>query len=90
MIPILYNEKHSGKKHVLIKKGNGFTLKTPRFSYTEYLNPKDNTLITSMLYDHKTDAQENINVVNEPDYKEDVIRLKKILHSTYQNNIIGE
>ncbi|TXG36067.1 sulfatase [Seonamhaeicola maritimus] len=90
MIPILNNEKHSGKKHVLIKKGNAFTLKTPRFSYTEYLNPKDNTLITSMLYDHKTDAQENINVVNEPDYKDDVIRLKKILHTTCQNNIIGE
>ncbi|ARV14847.1 sulfatase [Polaribacter sp. SA4-12] len=78
-----------GKEHVFIKKGNGFTLKTKEFSYTEFINPKDNTTITSMLYDHKNDKTENVNVVNDSKYIEIVYKLKTILRTNYKSNIEG-
>lgn len=90
LIPLLNNVQEKGKDHILIKKGNGFTLKTSEFSYTEYIKPKDNSLITSMLYNHRTDPQENFNVVNEPGYVEKVIELKEILHHFYKDNIVGK
>lgn len=76
-----------GKEHVFIKKGNGFTLKTNKFSYTEFINTQDDSKITSMLYDHRTDKNENINVINNPDYSKIVSQLKTILHTNYQANI---
>lgn len=43
-----------------------------------------------MLYNHRTDPQENFNVVNEPGYVEKVIELKEILHHFYKDNIVGK
>ncbi len=90
LVPVLKNPSLKGKEHILIKKGNGFTLKTPNYSYTEFINSKDNTLITSMLYDHQIDKDENNNVVDDPKYKEVVSVLNNILHNNYDKNIIGE
>lgn len=87
MVPILKDETFKGKDHILIKKGNGYTLKTPDFSYTEYINPKDNSTVTSMLYDHRIDKDENVNVVNLPEYKEVVSQLRRTLHSAYRHQI---
>jgi arylsulfatase A-like enzyme len=89
MVPILKDVNKKGKDHVLIKKGNGFTLKTPDFSYTEFINPVDNSTIKSMLYDHRVDKAENENVVKLPKYNKVVIKLKSLLHSTYKQNIEG-
>ncbi|WP_222927920.1 sulfatase [Polaribacter aestuariivivens] len=90
LVSVLKDDKIKGKDHIFIKKGNGFTLKTPHFSYTEFIKPEDNSTITSMLYDHKIDKAENINVVNFPEYKEVVADLKQILHTSYKKNIDGE
>lgn len=90
LVPVLKNPSLKGKEHILIKKGNGFTLKTPNYSYTEFINSEDNTLITSMLYDHQIDKDENNNVVDDPKYKEVVSVLNNILHNNYDKNIIGE
>ena len=90
LVPVLNSAESPGKEHVLIKKGNGFTIKTNDFSYTEFIKAEDNSTITSMLYDHRNDKEENINVVNNPDYSEVVKTLKTILHTDYQKNIVGE
>ena len=90
LVSILNNKDSKGKNHVFIKKGNGFTLKTPEFSYTEFIKAEDNSLITSMLYDHRKDKNENENVVNIPEYKKTVSRLKRTLHTSYQYNIEGK
>lgn len=90
LVSILSNPNSKGKDHVLIKKGNGFTLKTPNFSYTEFIKAEDNSTITSMLYDHRTDKAENENVVNNLEYTEVVSQLKNTLHSEYKINIEGE
>ncbi|MDG5490073.1 sulfatase [Psychroserpens sp. SPM9] len=90
MVSVLENPKSEGKNHVFIKKGNGFTLKTNDFSYTEFIKAEDNSLITSMLYDHRIDKEENENVVNDSEYKTVVLELKNILHSIYKENIEGQ
>lgn len=87
LVSILNNKESKGNDHIFIKKGNGFTLKTPEFSYTEFVKAEDNSLITSMLYDHRVDKAENINVVQQNKYKEDLLKLKQVLHSYYQQNI---
>ncbi len=90
LVPILNNPNLKGKEYVLIKKGNGFTLKTPRYSYTEYINADDNLMIANMLFDYEKDADENFNVVNEPEYKEIVSQLRSKMRSEYYKNIEGE
>ncbi|WP_452224018.1 sulfatase [Lacinutrix chionoecetis] len=90
LVSILNSSEAKGKDHILIKKGNGFTLKTPRFSYTEFIKAEDNTTITSMLYDHSVDKAENVNVVDNVKYKKVVSDLKNTLHIAYKQNIKGE
>jgi len=90
LVSVLNNSEAKGKDHILIKKGNGFTLKTPEFSYTEFIKAEDNATITSMLYDHRVDKTENVNVVQLPKYKNIVSELKHTLHTVYKHNIEGE
>ncbi len=90
LVSILNTTKVKGKDHILIKKGNGFTLKTPNFSYTEFIKVEDDSVITSMLYDHRIDKAENFNVVKKQEYKTVVLELKNILHTVYRTNIEGK
>lgn len=87
--PILKHPELKGKGHVFIKRGNGFTIKTPQYAYTEFIQVSDNTMITNMLFDHIKDPDENENVVNAPEYAAVVTQLQKILHTEYRNNIEG-
>ena len=90
LVSILNNTQGKGKDHILIKKGNGFTLKTPDFSYTEFIKAEDNSVITSMLYDHRVDKAENINVIAQKEYETVVSELKNRLHMVYKTNIEGK
>ncbi|GGK10707.1 iduronate-2-sulfatase [Yeosuana aromativorans] len=90
LVPVLHDEKEQGNRYVLIKKGNGFTLKTSNFSYTEFIKAEDNSTITSMLYDHRVDKEENVNVVDHPEYEAIVKQLKTILHNAFKHNIEGD
>jgi len=42
-----------------------------------------------MLYDHRFNKDENINVVNQKEFSEVVSKLKTTLHTVYQKNITG-
>jgi arylsulfatase A-like enzyme len=88
--PILKNPQLEGKSYVFIKKENGFTLKTKDFSYTEFIKPKDNSIIARMLFDHRTDKAENFNVAGHSDYENIISELNFILHSNFQENIEGK
>ncbi|MBJ6368512.1 sulfatase [Snuella sedimenti] len=90
LVPVLNHPEQRGKDHILIKKGNGFTIKTKDYCYTEYINSKDDSVIDSMLYDHRNDMDENENVVRYPEYKSVVTRLHSILHTNYKSNITGD
>ena len=90
LVPVLNNLNSEGKKYVFIKKENGFTLKTRDFSYTEFIKPKDNSTVARMLYDHRKNKSENINVVHQKEFKSIVSELSLTLHSVYQKNIYGK
>ena len=90
LVEVMSNPKLKGKPHVFIKKGKGYTLKTNDFSYTEFILPKDNTTVTSMLYYHQKNKDENINVVNQKEFADVVSELNTTLHAVYQKNITGE
>ncbi len=90
LVAVMSNPKLEGKKHVFIKRGKGFTLKTKDFSYTEFIRPTDNTTVASMLYDHRDNKDENVNVVNQKEFADVVLELKTTLHTAYQKNITGD
>ena len=89
LVSILTKPESKGKDHVFTKTGNAFTIKTKDFAYTEFIDVKTYKTITSMLYDHQKDPEENINVVDDKVYEKTVEKLKKILHTDFQQNITG-
>jgi arylsulfatase A-like enzyme len=89
LVPILKDPSLGGKSHVFLKNGQGFTVQTQEYSYTEFING-DNEVFSSMLYDHRTDRDENINVVDETSYSDAVSQLRILLHTEYASNIIGD
>ena len=89
LVGVLKNPAAVGKDHVFIKKTNGFTIKTKDFSYTEFISPKDNSIVDRMLYDHRITKSENINVVNQKVFKNTVSKLHLILRSKYVKHIEG-
>lgn len=57
-------------------------------SYTDALIGKILEELTSMLYDHKIDKNENVNVVGLQKYIDVVIILKNVLHTKYKVTIL--
>ena len=89
-IPVL--EQNQGKSLVPILEGKpekmnyalsrwkaGDSFKTDRYRYTEFTN-KEGKIFARMLYDHKKDPEENVNVAGLPGYKKVVDSLSKELH----------
>ncbi|TRX53862.1 sulfatase [Thalassomonas sp. M1454] len=89
LVPVLNDPTLKGKDHVFLKNGKGYTIQTHQYSYTEFINDKNKTF-ARMLYDHRTDVDENINVVDEADYADVVTKLSTLLHTKYASNIIGD
>jgi arylsulfatase A-like enzyme len=55
----------------------GYAIRTERYRYVEWYNwlkdeKKKGDFICRELFDHKTDPQENVNLANEPEFKETV------------------
>jgi arylsulfatase A-like enzyme len=90
LVNILKNPESKGKDHIFTKTGNAFTIKTKDFAYTEFIDLKSFETITSMLYDHDKDPDENINVIDDAQYAKVKVKLKNILHTEYNSNITGE
>jgi arylsulfatase A-like enzyme len=89
LVPILKNPELEGRKHVFIKRANGFTLKTKAYSYTEFINAADNSVLDKMLYDHRENKVENTNVVYKKEFQSIAAEMSQTLHSAYQKNIEG-
>ena len=90
LVNILKNPMHENKSHVFMKNAKGYTIKTADFSYTEYLKLKDDRqFIDNMLFDHKNDTDETINLSKDIRYKNVVDSLSSLLYSRYRFNIYG-
>ncbi len=90
LVPILKNPELEGRKHVFIKRANGFTLKTKAFSYTEFIKASDNSVLDKMLYDHRGNKVENTNIVYKKEFQSIAAEMSQTLNSAYQKNIEGE
>ncbi len=74
MVPLMNEPKRQWKKAAFTRHGNGRTVTTCDYTYTEY---GDNA--QRMLYDRKKDPSENENVAEVEAYKETVKQLSKLL-----------
>jgi arylsulfatase A-like enzyme len=74
MAPLMKNPKRKWKKAAFTRHGNGFTVTTRDYTYTEYGKGAQR-----MLYDRKKDPSENKNVAEAQEYKETVDQLSKLL-----------
>ena len=75
VVPLMKNPKQTGKKAAFTKWRNGASVTTTQFSYTQWDHKQ------RMLFDLKKDPKENENVAENPDYKEKVKELSKLLNN---------
>ena len=72
-------EKGKSKKNFAISRwNNGWTIIKDQLYYTEWIDEKDNRT-THMLFDHKTDPQENNNVAEKSEYAASIKELALLL-----------
>ena len=89
-VPVLKDPKRKINDYVFTKTANAFMLTTPEYGYTEFISLKTGEPFARMLYDHTKDPDENVNVVDKPEYAEIVKNLNDILHTRFKDNISGE
>ena len=70
---VLKNPKEAIRDHVYSRYGPGDAIISKHFSFTEF---KDKSI---MLYDHRKDPQENMNVAGNPEYAPVIEQMKKQL-----------
>ncbi len=77
-VPLMKKPNRLWKNAVFSRYFNGDSVKTDRYRYTEWRR-KNGTRYARMLYDHKTDPYENVNISELPQNKEIVEKLSKML-----------
>jgi arylsulfatase A-like enzyme len=77
-VPLLENPNRTWKDAIFSRYYNGDSIKTKRYLYTEWHN-KNNNRYARMLYDHKYDPKENINIAERPENAELVKELSQRL-----------
>ena len=75
VVPLMKNPKQTGKNAAFTKWRNGTSVTTNQFSYTQWDHKQ------RMLFDLKKDPKENENIAENPDYKEKVKELSKLLNN---------
>jgi arylsulfatase A-like enzyme len=79
-IDILKNPKTKGGV-ALCRFVDGESIVTDKYGYTEYYNLKSRKYLSRMLYDHKKDSHENVNVAEKQEYAPIVAELSKQLRA---------
>ena len=82
-VPLLDNPTLSGKPYAVGRYRSGDTIRTEQFRLSEFrsANGSGNS-IGSMLYDHRNDADENVNIANKEEQQATVKKLLKNLRKT--------
>jgi iduronate 2-sulfatase len=82
-VPLMNNPKQEWKSAVFAKWSGCQAVKTDRYLYTEWR--KGQKVTHRMLFDHKTDPQENTNIAAAPEAKETVDKLSKLLQAGWKS-----
>lgn len=85
--PLLKNPKSDGKPFIISKFGNGLTITTQKYSYTEWI---DQNLVTiaRMMYDKSTDIEENVNISEIKENQPLVRELSQTMRNNWGENFI--
>jgi len=78
-VPVLSSPKKKWKEAAYSKMGDGWSVRTQRYLYTEWIN-KQGEITNNMLYDHKKDPNENVNIANDPKMAKVVNEMKELLN----------
>lgn len=79
-VPLMQNPDQKFKDVIYARFGNGESIKTDRYLFTEWYN-KQGELYGRMLYDHLNDPNENVNISEIPGNDILIDSLSKILHN---------
>ncbi len=82
-VPLMKNPENPWKKAIFSRFYNGDSIRTDRYLYTEWTNDKGN-MYARMLYDHRIDPKENINIAERPENKDLVNRLSNMLKAGWK------
>ena len=90
-VPLMEHPGTTWKKAAFSRYHNGDSIRTNRYRYTEWR--REITKVTympeiesyaSMLYDHRTDPMENVNIAELPENRELAGRLSKMLYDGWE------
>lgn len=79
-----------GKSVVFFNNKNDYGIRTNRYRYYEYIEPKTNKIKARVLFDYFKDSKETENLSELTEYKEVVVELHKKLHSKFKTNLYGK
>lgn len=79
LLEMLLSDEAKSKGYAVSRWDNGFTYIEDSYSYTEWRN-KDEELIDRLLFDHKTDPNENYNIAERKENSQLVKRLSMRLN----------
>ncbi len=77
LVPVFEKPESEVKKAAFSRYHDGESVITKNFLYTQWASGGE--VVGKMLYDHRSDPKENINVVDDPDYKDVVEELSQLL-----------
>ncbi|HRO47152.1 sulfatase [Agriterribacter sp.] len=78
--PLLDNPDQPWKESIFYRAGTGETILTTTHGYTEWINPGTGQPSARMLYDHRVDPEENVNIADRPEHKKLIKSLQEQLH----------
>jgi arylsulfatase A-like enzyme len=80
-VPLLHQPDQKWKEAAIGRFRNGDTIRTDQFRFSEYTSP-GGAFMSRMLYDHRSDPEENRNVAEQPARQGDVRRLGEQLRAS--------
>ena len=89
LVPILKNPNAMVKPGAVTSyrhKAFGYSFRTKRYRYVEWVNQKSGKVLSRELYDYQKDPRETIDFSKNPEYAEIMKKLAKELRETCKNN----
>lgn len=85
-LPTLKNPKKKHRDYAFIQWGKGVNLVAPEYSYAQWYDASQN-IVAEMLFDHRNDPEENINVAGEKKYRNLIKRFKSDIKKEWEKVI---
>ncbi len=80
LVPMIENPESVEKRPIFFRNGNGETIIAGPYAYTEWIDYDTGKVKESMLFNHQSDPQENINIAEQAEYKELILNLHNQLY----------